>query len=490
MELKTKAIKSTAWYTGNRLWTQSLSWGVTLILARLLSPAEYGLFGMAMAVIATMELFQQFGLGAAIVQKQNLSKQQVNAMFWIAVVPGFILFLLTFIIGDLIASFYNEPKLLWLVRALGLMFFLNALGVVPNSLLSKAIDFRRRSIAESLAVTISVLVSVSLAYWNFGVWALVGGHLVRFIIRNVGLCVLCRWRPTFDVSFHGVKDILNFGLRVSGANAVKVFSGFINAMIIGKVLGSSALGLYSMANAVGTNPLHKVFTNVLSQVSFPIFSKLQNDEGELRKYFLKITKYLAMVALPSQIGLALVGHDLIYVMLSEKWLPILEVFQVFCINGIFYIVYLPMTPILTARGKSSIVLRFQIFSAVVIGITFFIGAQSGLRGIAFGMLIAFPILRTMLLMLSLKEIKLKVWNYVANLAVPIISTVVMGVGLVAGQYFLLSEMGVILRLVLSIGAGAMMYCLMMFVLDRRLGTELKSIVEEIFKKSGKQELAT
>ena len=416
MELKTKAIKSTAWYTGNRLWTQTLSWGVTLILARLLSPAEYGLFGMAMAVIATMELFQEFGLGAAIVQRQNLSKQQVNAMFWIAVVPGFILFLLTFLIGDLIARFYNEPNLLWLVRILGLMFFLNALGVVPNSLLSKAIDFRRRSIAESLAVTISVLVSVSLAYSGFGVWALVGGQLVRFTVRNVGLCVLCRWRPTFDVSFHGVKDILNFGLRVSGANAVKVFSNFINAMIIGKVLGSSALGLYSMASSVGTNPLHKVFTNVLSQVSFPIFSKIQNDEVELRKYFLKITKYLAIVALPAQIGLALVGHDVIYIMLSEKWLPILEVFQVFCINGIFYIVYLPMTPILTARGKSSIVLRFQIFSAVVIGITFLIGAQTGLRGIAFGMLIAFPILRTMLLMLSLKEIKLKVWRYIANLS--------------------------------------------------------------------------
>ena len=246
-----------------------------------------------------------------------------------------------------------------------------------------------------------------------------------------------------------------------------------------------------MASAVGTNPLHKVFTNVLSQVSFPIFSKIQNDEVELRKYFLKITKYLAIVALPSQIGLALVGwHDVIYIMLSEKWLPILEVFQVFCINGIFYIVYLPMTPILTARGKSSIVLRFQIFSAVVIGMTFLIGAQTGLRGIAFGMLIAFPILRTMLLMLSLKEIKLKVWSYIANLSVPLISTVVMGVVIAGGQYFLLSEMGVIQRLVLSISGGAIIYCLMMFLLDRRLGLEIKSIVEEIFKKSGKQELAT
>jgi len=487
MELKTKAIKSTGWYTANRLWTQGLSWGVTLILARLLSPAEYGLFGIAMAVIATMELFQQFGLGAAIIQRQNLSKQQINAMFWIAVVPGFILFLLTFLVGDVIARFYDEPKIIWLLRILGFMFFLNALGVVPNSLLSKAIDFRSRSIAESLAVTISVFISVSLAYLGFGVWALVGGQLVRFTVRNLSLCVLCRWRPSFEVSFQGMKEVLGFGLRVSGANAVKVFSHFVNTLIIGKLLGSSAVGLFAMANAVGTNPLHKLFTSVLSQISFPIFSKLQDDVVELRKYFLKITKYLAMVALPAQIGLTLVGQDLIVVMLSEKWLPILELFQVFCINGIFYIVYLPMTPILTARGRSSTVLRFQIFSAVVTGIAVLLGAQRGLSGVAFGLLLTFPCLRTILLIVSLHEIKLSGMRYIQNILTPLFATIVMGIAVIGSQYFLAQEMGHIQKLILSVGVGSITYGVMIFGIDRRLGLEIKNILEEMFSRSHSQE---
>ena len=484
MDLKTKVIKSTGWFTAIRLWTQALSWGVSLILARFfLSPEDYGLFGMAMGMIAFFELFQEMGLGAAIIQRQDISRRQVNGVFWVVMSTSFFLFLSTFFAGNVAAWFYDEPRLVWLVRALGLMFLLNALGTVPFSLLSKEIDFRRRSLAEAISVTLSVGVSIGLAYYGYGFWALVGGQLFRFAVKNIGLCVLCRWAPSFDASFVGMKDILKFGLHTSGANAVKTLSPITNTMIIAKVLGSSALGFYSMAGTVGTNPLHKLFTSVITQLSLPIFSKLQNDDVQLKKYFLKISKYLALIGLPSQIGMILVGADLIIVLLTDKWMPILELFQVFCLGGIFYILPLPSSPVLTARGKPNIVFWFQVISSIVMVIGCVIGVQFGLRGVALTWVVTFPTLRTCLLLLSLRELRLSPVEYVENIKGPLMATILMAVAVLSVRDFALIGMEPLIRLIIGVTVGAVVYGSMLMLLDRQLVPEFRNIASEMFSRS-------
>ena len=480
MDLKTKAIKGTAWYTAVRLWTQSLSWAVTFLLARFyLSPEDYGLFGMAMAIIAVFELFQEFGLGSAIIQRQDISRQQVNAVFWIVMTISFALFLLTFWAGNLASWFYDEPRLTWLVRSLGIMFLLNAVGMVPYSLLSKEIDFRRRSLAEAAGVTLSVGVSIGLAYYGYGFWALVGGQLVKFVVKNFSLCLLCKWVPSLDVSFVGMKQILRFGLHVSGANGVRTLSSFINTLIIAKILGSSALGFYSMATSLGTNPFHKLITSVITQLSLPVFSKLQSEDVELRKFFLKISKYLALVALPSQIGMLLIGEDLVIVLLTEKWLPILELFEVFCITGIFSMLQLPSVPVLAARNQTKIVFNFQVYSSVALGIACLVGVQWELHGIAMAWLIVFPITRLISLNLALKELKLKPIDYIEDIWSPLLGTMVMAASILSLNHFWISEMEAMTRLVVDVITGALVYGCLLVVKDKPLLEEIKGIVQAL-----------
>ena len=480
MELKTKAIKSTAWYSATRLWTQTLSWAVTFILARyFLSPEDYGLFGMAMAVIAFFELFQELGLSAAIVQRQDLSREQVNAVFWIVVSISFTLCLVTFPAGTVAAWFYNEPRLTWLIRSLGIMFLLNAIGMIPNSLLSKEIDFRRRSLAEAAGVTVSVGVSIAMAYYGHGFWALVAGQLVRFAVKNISLCLLCRWVPSFEVSFSGMRTILRFGVHVSGANAVRTFSGILNVVIIAKLLGSGALGYYSMANALGTNPFHKLFTNVISQLSFPVFSKLQSNDIQLRNYFLKISKYLALAALPAQVGMVLIGEDLIIILLTDKWLPILELFQVFCLTGIFSMLQLPSIPVLAARDKTKTVLHYQLYSAALLGMACLIGAQWDLRGIALGWLIVFPVTRMASLHLSLKEVGLHTKHYLENIKIPILATVLMAMGIFTLRHFVTNEMTPVERLGIEVFTGSLLYVSFLLTFDKTLWAELHDIAQTL-----------
>src|SRR5688572_19119510 len=238
MDLKTKAIKSTAWYIGTRVWIQALSWGVTLVLARLLAPEDYGIFAMAFTVITFMQLFQEFGLGVSIVQRQNLSKPQINAIFWLLFGVSIVVVALSFAGAEFAAGFYNEPRLVWMIRILSLTFLFNSLGVVSYSLLTKEIDFRGRSLAEAWGVITSSLLSLTLAYFEYGVWALVVGQLARAGVRTIAMSIFSKWVPGLEISFAEMRETIKFGLHVAGGSTLGSFSETINNAIVGRFLRS------------------------------------------------------------------------------------------------------------------------------------------------------------------------------------------------------------------------------------------------------------
>lgn len=484
MDLKARVIQSTAWFAVTRMWMQTASWAVTLVLARILTPADYGLFAMAQSVTTLLELLQELGLGTAIIQRQNLTKPQINAIFWIVAGVSLVLTVLSFFIAPVAAWYYEEPRLVWMVRMLGVTFLLNSLGTVPYSLLTKEIDFRRRSLAEAFGVIVSIGASLALAYLSYGVWALVLGQLVRVAVRNVALLLFCGWIPTLNVSFLGVGEAMKFGLRVAGASIAKTSSTLASTLIIGRALGGNSLGLYSMADSLGTsNPIHKFSTSVINQLSLPVFSKLQEDEVELRKYFLKISKYLAMLALPMQVGMTLVAPDLVPVLLSEQWLPIVGLVQAFSLGGIFFILPLPSAPLLTARGKAQKVLRISVVTAGIIIAAYAVGVQFGLLGVAVAWLIAFPVMRLWLLVESLKEIGLSFVTYVKNILCLIAATLTMAVVVLSLRVVFSQLDGPVGRLVLEVSTAVLVYVSVLHITDRGLSTEVRSLVQGILVES-------
>lgn len=484
MDLSTRAIKSTVWYVATRLWAQVLSWVVTLILARLLTPKDYGLFAMSLAVISFLELFQEFGFGVAIIQRQNISRQQLNTMFWIVFTASLAIVVVAFLGAGLAATFYREPQLIWMVRILSFIFLLNSLGMVPYNLLTKEIDFKHRSLAEGFGVVTSAGVAIILAYLSYGVWALVLGQLARAVVRNISVAIFCGWVPGFEISLSGMKGIMKFGLQVAGASGMSTLSEVANTSIIGRFLGGSDLGFYSMADGLGkSNPLHRLSTAVIQQLSFPIFSKLQHDTEQLRKYFLRITKYLAVISFPLQIGMALVAKDLIHVLLSEKWLPMVRILQIFSLGGIFLIFPLPSASVLFARGKSDVLLRFSGISGFVLVIAFFIGSQFGLNGVAVGWIIVFPALRLYLLSLSLRELDLSLRVYVGNIYSPLMATLAMTVIILLLRMVVHAHIGALGRLILDVSAGAASYFIILLLIDRGFGSDVKYITREVLSAS-------
>jgi O-antigen/teichoic acid export membrane protein len=298
------------------------------------------------------------------------------------------------------------------------------------------------------------------------------------------MTIFCRWFPGLEISLSGMKGIMRFGLQIAGASGISTLSEVANTSIIGRFLGGSDLGLYSMAESLGkSNPLHRFSTAVINQLSLPIFSKLQYDTEQLRKYFLKITKYLAVISLPLQVGMALVAKDLILVLLSEKWFSMAGLLQVFSLGGILCILVLPSSPVLTARGKSGTVLKFSCISSFVMMIAFFTGSRFGLEGIGVSWIIAYPVLRLYLLALSLRELGLTMQTYVKNISSALIATVAMTFIILLLRVVAPPHTGALGRLIFEVSEGVLSYFMVLFLIDRKFSSEVKYITREVLSVS-------
>ncbi len=477
--LRMLAVKAAAWYGATRLWGQLVSWAVTVLLARLLLPFDYGLFAITLSVLALIELLQEFGLGTALIQRQDVTRQQLNAVFWIVAVTSLFLTAATFAASGTISQIYGEPSLVWPLRLMCLTFLLNSLGLVPYSLLTKAINLRPRSLAEAYGTTAAALVALTLAYLGYGVGALVIGQVVRAVLLNVCLFFFAGWLPDMDVDFAGTRALLTFGVGIAGSHVMGTATTATTTFLIARLLTGTAVGLYAMAQGLTDAPT-RLTAAILNQVSLPIFSKLQHDLVSLSASFLKMSKYLVMLTLPMQIGLALVAPDLIPLLLSSKWEAVTFPFQVLCLESSVLLVTLTCSPLLTARGRVSLLFKVAVCwfagltAATVAGIPF------GLAGVMIARLTSIAPIRFFMLMAALRELELSPAVYLRRLASPLcaVALMVLAVGLLQRSRLLHAHRWELL--VASIAAGAITYVVALLLLDRTLVTELRTLLRDLF----------
>ncbi len=480
--LRMLAVKAAAWYGATRLWGQLVSWAVTILLARLLVPHDYGLFAITLSVLALVELLQEFGLGTALIQRQDVTRQQINAVFWIVALTSLLLTAATFVASGTISQIYGEPSLVWPLRLLCMTFLLNSLGVVPYSLLTKAINLRQRSLAEAYGNTASALVALTLAYLGYGVGALVTGHLVRAVVLNVSLSFFAGWLPDVHVDFAGTRGLLTFGVGIAGSHVVGTATTATTTFLIARLLTGTAVGLYAMAQGLTEAPT-RLTAAILNQVSLPIFSKLQNDPVLLSAYFLKISKYLVMLSLPMQIGLALVAPDLIPLLLSSKWEAVTFPFQVLCLESSVLLFTLTCSPLLTARGRAGLLFKVAVFWYAGLTAATVAGVPFGLAGVMIARLTIIAPIRLFMLIAALRELELSPAVYLRRLASPLcaVALMVLAVGLLQRSRPL--HANPLELLVSSIAVGAITYVLALLLLDRTLVTELRMLARDLFSVS-------
>jgi O-antigen/teichoic acid export membrane protein len=342
--------RSIFWLAWSRGAVQLLSFATTVLVARILVPADYGVMALAGMFIAMAGVVAEMGLGAAIVQFGDLSRRELNTCFWITVSLAAFSYAVLALGASVIADWFAVPRLAEVLPVLALGLPLNACTVVSASLLRKRVALDQVSQAEIIAAVVTLPVMLGCAHAGFGVWTLVTGSLVGWVVRDAVILAFAPWLPGLRVGGKRAKEMLHFSLTTFGVSILWAFREQADVAVIGKITGQVTVGLYSMARDLAMLPTTKI-SSVVFALSAPMMAELQTDIVAMRSTFFRAMRLTSAITLPASAGMALVADDMVAVLLGPKWLPAVTILRLLCLYAAVRAVDVLLPPVLIARRR-------------------------------------------------------------------------------------------------------------------------------------------
>ncbi len=380
--LKNKMLAGFKWSFIEKIGFQGIKFIIGIVLARLLTPEDYGLIGIISVFIAISMTFVESGFGSALIQKKEMTSIDVNTVIIFNFISSVILCALVFGFSAMIAEFYKLPELTKLIRVLSFAIIINSFSVTPLALLKKELDFKSQSYISIISVVVSGLIGIVLAYKGFGVWALVFQNLIRASIKAILFTVFTKHKFKLEFRSSSFKSLFSFGGNLLASSILDVIFKNIYIIIIGKFFSSDQLGYYTRAKNFQNITIISI-SEIVNKVTFPVFSSIK-DEVQLTLAFNKIAKMMALVAFTSLLLLASIAKPLILILLTEKWLNSVLYLQLLCISGMFYPLHALQINLIKAKGESRIVLKLEVYKKIVTLIVILISIQWGIVGLLIG----------------------------------------------------------------------------------------------------------
>lgn len=363
-ELKEKTLSGVKWSAIGRFSTQGISFVIGLILARLLSPADYGVTGMVGIFFAIAGTFIDSGFGSALIRKQDCTDVDYSTGFYFNAAVGLICCIALSLAAPFIAVFFNTPILEDIVIVLSINMFIGSLSIVQGARLTAAVDFKSQAKISLITTVFSGFVGIVMAYKGFGVWSLVWQGVFANLLRTILLLFATKWYPKWQFSKESFRYLFNFGSKILISSLLHTVYSNLTTLIIGKFYTAKDLGYYargeSMANLPSTN-----ITSILGGVTYPILSKIQNDDTRLISVYRKYISITSLVIFFGMFLLAALAKPLILTLLTAKWLPSVLFLQVFCFALMFDHLCQLNLNILYVKGRSDLVLRLEIIKKTI-----------------------------------------------------------------------------------------------------------------------------
>ncbi len=474
-----KVAKGVFWNGISIVSNQLIGFLVTIILARLLSPGDFGLLAMVAVFTNFFSIILDLGLGSAVIQKQKLDKIQLSSVFWISVIFGFILSLITISISPLIALFYKQKIIFPIMSVLGLNFLFASWGNIPSALLSKELRFKSLALISITSNLVSGAVAVLMAIGGFGVWALVMKNVIATIITSFLNFLVSKLKPLFVLEIKKIKELLYFGGNVLGFNFVNYFARNADNLLIGKFLGKDALGLYDLSYQILLFPLRRISWTIGS-VMFPALSAVQEDKQKVASGYLRANRMIAFIVFPMMLGLFVVAPEFIKFVLGEKWLGGLFVLRIFCIVGMLQSVGTTIGWIYLSQGRADLMLKVSIVFVSIYICAFIIGLNWGINGVAFCYFIALLIILYPLFKIPFKLINLKIKKLISILLGSTISSLLMSIVVWQAKTYLLKWIGYNrIFLFYEIILGIVLYGVFTIFFNRSIFQEIKAFINYV-----------
>lgn len=473
--LKEQAVKGTGWSAVERIVTQGASFLIQLALARLLMPEDYGIIAMLAIFLQIAQVFIDSGFATALIKKQECSEADYSTVFYYNLVVAFLIYILFFFTAPLVATFYNEPLLTIVMRVISVSLIVNALCIVQRTKLVKGIDFKTQTKVSLISVAISGGIGILLAFQGYGVWALCFQTILNSLSQFLLLSLCVRWKPILLFSRQSFQEMFSYGSKILGASIISVIYSNLYTIVIGKRFASEILGLYSRADQFDKFPSNNIST-IISRVSLPVLSKIQDDKDKLSFAYRKVIKYSSFIIFPMMLGLLAISKPFVMVVLTEKWAGVVPIMQILCLGYMIDHLSVLNLNLLYVEGRTDLVLKLEIIKKTIAISILLVTLPFGIVIMCWGKIVYDYIAVLINTYYTKKLINLSLSQQFLDILPYFLASVIMASLVLLFNLFVANYM---IQLLLGITIGGLIYCCLSLLFFRSEFNDVLSVIKKM-----------
>jgi teichuronic acid exporter len=386
MSLKQKTISGLMWSSFDNIASLGIQFIFGIILARLLTPKEFGLIGMLTIFIAVSQSFIDSGFANALIRKRDCTQTDYSTVFFYNLGSGILFFILLLFFAPLISIFFKEPELKPIIQVLAFVLIIDSLTIIQRTILTKCIDFKLQTRISIIASSVSGFVAILFAYKGFGVWSLVIQTLTKQLLNSFLLWIWNRWRPNLVFSKSSFKELFGFGSKLLISGLIDTIYQNVYYLIIGKYFSAKELGFYTRASLFRSLPNQNI-TAIMTRVAYPVLSKMQDNPEMLKAGYKKMIRSTVLVSFVLVLGLAAVAEPMIITLIGEPWRPSVIYLQLLCLSGLLYPLDAINLNMLNVQGRSDLFLRLEIIKKILAFPVIVVGVLYGIKIMITGMIL-------------------------------------------------------------------------------------------------------
>jgi teichuronic acid exporter len=473
---KAQVLASLFWKLMERGGTQGASLIVSIVLARLLLPEDYGIIALVVIFTSIAGVFVQSGLNTALIQKKDTDEADFSSVFYLSLFIAFLIYIILFFAAPYIATFYEEPQITSVFRVLSITLFFGAFNSIQNAVVARNLQFKKLFFSSTGAILISGTVGIYMAYTGFGVWALVGQQISNQLFVTMILWFTVRWRPKLLFSLGRVKRLFSFGWKLLMSALIDTVYRDLRSLIIGKMYNPAMLGFFNRGQQFPSIIVSNINGSIQS-VMLPVLASQQDNRPRVKNMMRRAIVTSSFMIFPTMVGLAVIAEPLVKLLLTDKWLPSVPFLQIFCIVYAFMPIHTANLQAINALGRSDIFLKLEIIKKTmglfILAITVFYGVYAialgqVLSGIISSFINAYP--NKKLLNYSYNE----QWN---DIYPSLLLSLAMGIVVYSLKWL---GMSVLITLIIQVCVGVIVYVVMAWIFKLECFSYLLNTLKDLF----------
>lgn len=387
MSLTQQAFSGVLWTAGERFGVQLIQFVVVVVLARLLTPEDFGLVAMLMVIFAISSVLVNGGFTAALIREPEITEEDKCTAFWLNLGAAIVLYVVIWVAAPTVAAFFGQPELVDLTRFMGLHLFFLSLTLVQQAELSHGLLFKRLGLVSLAAATGSGVVAVGLALAGTGVWALAANFVLLSAFTSLLLWIVNPWLPRRWVSSGSFRKLFGFGWKLAASGLLDQTYQNIYKVVIGKFFAAATLGFYTQAQSFQRMPSQSL-VGMLQKVTYPLLARVNDDPVRLKRGYRKIIQASSYIIFPAMVGMALTAEPLVLTLVGARWLETVPFLQILCVSGALYHLHSININILKVVGRSDLILRLEVIKKANITVAIIVGIQFGIWGLLIGQVVS------------------------------------------------------------------------------------------------------